>query len=174
VFAWVAGVVGEEGPTALGWTLLLAGVPALLTLLCSLALAALSRGSRGAAASTEVAATTEAIRLADIRAFPAAFWLLSVACLAYYGSLFPFISLAQDFFMAQFGFTSQQANNITSMVYLVSAPASPVVGVLVDKAGRNISWVFLSVTLSITCFVLLTYTAANPYLAILLLGVAYR
>ena len=76
--------------------------------------------------------------------------------------------------MAQFGFTSQQANNITSMVYLVSAPASPVVGVLVDKAGRNISWVFLSVTLSITCFVLLTYTAANPYLAILLLGVAYR
>ena len=79
--------------------------------------------------------------------FPLAFWFLSLACLSYYGAIFPFVSLAQDFFVTKFSFTNQQANKIIGLIYLVSAPASPLLGLVIDKTGRNISWVFLSVGL---------------------------
>ena len=113
------------------------------------------------------------VRFGDVLSFPLAFWFLSLACLSYYGAIFPFVSLAQDFFVTKFSFTNQQANKIIGLIYLVSAPASPLLGLVIDKTGRNISWVFLSVLISIGCYALLNFTLLNPYIAVVILGVAY-
>ena len=51
--------------------------------------------------------------LRDIFSFPAAFWLLSVVCLAYYVAIFPFISLGQVFFLKKYHFDGKSANFIT-------------------------------------------------------------
>jgi MFS family permease len=59
------------------------------------------------------------------------------------------------------------------LIYLVSAPASPLLGLVIDKTGRNIFWVFLAVIISIGCYALLNFTSVNPYVAIMILGVAY-
>ena len=113
------------------------------------------------------------VNIGDVRNFPISFWFLSLACLAYYGAIFPFVSLAQDFFVSKFSFTNQEANKIIGLIYLVSAPASPMLGLVIDKTGRNISWVFLSVLISIGCYALLNFTLLNPYIAVVILGVAY-
>ena len=107
------------------------------------------------------------VNIGDVRNFPVSFWFLSLACLAYYGAIFPFVSLAQDFFVSKFSFTNQEANKIIGLIYLVSAPASPMLGLVIDKTGRNISWVFLSVLISIGCYALLNFTLLNPYICLL-------
>ena len=131
---------------ALGWALLAASALALLSLLCSLLLAALD--SRRAAhlaanhprseAAAEVTAAAAGISLRDIRHFPPSFWLLCLATLTYYGSIFPFVSLAQSFFRTEFSFEEEAANFLVGLVYLVSAVASPALGWLLDRTGRQV------------------------------------
>ena len=127
---------------ALGWALLAASALALLSLLCSLLLAALD--SRRAAhlarseAAAEVTAAAARISLRDIRHFPPSFWLLCLATLTYYGSIFPFVSLAQSFFRTEFSFEEEAANFLVGLVYLVSAVASPALGWLLDRTGRQV------------------------------------
>ena len=92
--------------------------------------------------------TGETVKISDIKDFPISFWFLTLACLAYYGAIFPFVSLAQDFFKERFNFSSQESNKIIGLIYLISAPVSPMLGLLLDKVGKNITWVFLAVLIS--------------------------
>ena len=56
---------------------------------------------------------------------------------------------------------------------MVSAIASPFFGFLIDKTGKNVSWVLVSLAVSLIAHGLLAFTHLNPYLAIIMLGVAY-
>ena len=133
---------------ALGWALLAASALALLSLLCSLLLAALDSRRAAhlaanhprseAAAEVTAAAAAARISLRDIRHFPPSFWLLCLATLTYYGSIFPFVSLAQSFFRTEFSFEEEAANFLVGLVYLVSAVASPALGWLLDRTGRQV------------------------------------
>ncbi len=76
------------------------------------------------------------MELRDILRFPASFWLVTVACLAYYAAVMPFVSLAQVYFRKKFQFGAHAANFISGLVYMISVVASPVLGFLVDKTGR--------------------------------------
>ena len=89
-------------------------------------------------AAAEVTAAAARISLRDIRHFPASFWLLCLATLTYYGSIFPFVSLAQSFFRTEFSFEEEAANFLVGLVYLVSAVASPALGWLLDRTGRQV------------------------------------
>lgn len=52
-----------------------------------------------------------------------------------------------------------------SLVYIISAVASPVFGFLIDKSGKNIFWVCLGVLVTIGCHGLLAFTFVNPYVS---------
>lgn len=67
------------------------------------------------------------------------------------------------FFERKFDFTPSNANAVNSIVYVISAVASPFFGALVDKVGRNILWVFLAIVFTIGSHALLTFTFVNPY-----------
>ena len=62
---------------------------------------------------------------------------------------------------------------LSGLVYLVSAIASPFFGFLIDKTGKNVSWVLVSLAVSLLAHGILAFTHLNPYLAIIMLGVAY-
>ena len=170
VLEWLGG--GLVGPTALGSSLLLAGSLCIVSCLCSLLLALMDKRRSTVLGITTSGNTTKEVRIRDIKSFPKSFWFVTLACVAYYGALFPFVSLAQGFFMTKFGYTSQQANSITGLIYLLSCPAAPLFGKVIDCTGRNITWVFLGVLASIGCFSLLNFSEANPYIGICSLGVA--
>lgn len=67
------------------------------------------------------------------------------------------------FFERKFDFSPSNANAVNSIVYVISAVASPFFGILVDKVGRNILWVFLAIVFTIGSHALLTFTFVNPY-----------
>jgi len=69
------------------------------------------------------------------------------------------------FFERKFDFSPDNANTVNSMVYIISAVASPLLGLLVDKVGKNVFWVCISILASIGCHALLAFTFVNPYVA---------
>lgn len=75
------------------------------------------------------------------------------------------------FFERKFDFSPSNANAVNSIVYVISAVASPFFGILVDKVGRNILWVFLAILFTIASHALLTFTFINPYVGMVILFV---
>ena len=165
-----------EGPgyTIVGWSLLISGLTCVMSFLCSLILAWMDRRRNRLLAIQEIGESGEVVKLSDIKDFPMSFWFLTLACLAYYGAIFPFVSLAQDFFKTRFSFTSQEANSIIGLIYLISAPVSPLLGLLLDKVGKNATWCFLAILASMGCHCLLAFTQVSPYIGMIVMGVAYR
>jgi len=163
----------DFGYTVIGWTLLIAGLSCVMSFFCSLLLAWMDRRRSQILNITDPSDGGEVVKITDVKDFPISFWFLCLACLAYYGAIFPFVSLAKDFFKTEFGMDGDAANFITGLIYLVSAPASPLLGLLMDKTGRNITWVLLAILASIGCHSLLAFSRLNPYIAISCMGVAY-
>jgi len=163
----------NHGPTIIGWTLLIAGLSCVMSFVCSVLLAWIDKRRACILNIGDPADSGEVVKISDIKDFPISFWFLCLACLAYYGAIFPFVSLAKDFFKEEFDMDGDAANFITGLIYLVSAPASPLLGLLMDKTGRNVTWVFIAVVASIGCHALLAFTRLNPYIAVSCMGVAY-
>ncbi len=65
--------------------------------------------------------------------------------------------------MRKYDFSAEDANTVNSIIYIISAVASPVFGLVIDKFGRNVMWVFLSVSVTIGAHSILAFTFINPY-----------
>lgn len=66
--------------------------------------------------------------------------------------------------MRKYDFDDTTANSVSSVVYVLSAVASPIFGYLVDRTGRNVLWVFVAVVVTLGCHVALTFTFWNPFI----------
>ena len=64
------------------------------SLLCAIILGLLDK-RRCTALGLGLAETGEKVQLKDVLTFPLSFWLLSVICVTYYVTIFPFIGLAK-------------------------------------------------------------------------------
>ena len=54
--------------------------------------------------------------------------------------MFVYLSFCRVFLMDKYFVTSGYANLMNSLVYIISAVASPFVGILVDQTGFNLVW----------------------------------
>uniref|UniRef100_A0A8C2DG57 Lysosomal dipeptide transporter MFSD1 n=1 Tax=Cyprinus carpio TaxID=7962 RepID=A0A8C2DG57_CYPCA len=176
VIGWVYGrieaMLGSTGHTTLGITLMIAASTCLFSLICALILGFLDRRAEKIL-HKEQGRTGEVIKLTDVKDFPVSLWLVFIICVAYYVAIFPFIGLGQVFFIEKFAFTTVQARAINSIVYIISAPASPLLGFVVDRTGRNILWVMLAVITTLLSHMMLAFTFWNPWIAMCLLGLSY-
>uniref|UniRef100_A0A8D9ENK9 Lysosomal dipeptide transporter MFSD1 n=2 Tax=Cacopsylla melanoneura TaxID=428564 RepID=A0A8D9ENK9_9HEMI len=164
--------MGYPGYETLGIVLLLAGITCLLSLLCALLLGCLDKRAERILNRVE-STNTEVVRLSDVTQFPLSFWMVVIIIVAYYASIFPFVSLAKKLFMTRFNLTSDEANAVNSIVYTISAVLSPIMGLIVDKTGRNLFWVFSSLLLSLLCHYMIGLTMVNPHITMVMMGVAY-
>ncbi|XP_063721865.1 major facilitator superfamily domain-containing protein 1-like [Symsagittifera roscoffensis] len=119
------------------------------------------------------AGTGEVIRITDVGNFPASFWLLSIICVMFYSAVFPFIAVGKIFFMGKFNLSDSSASLLNSIVYLISAGASPLCGFLVDRTGLNIVYLLISTIGTLVAHMLLAYTWANPWIAMIIMGICY-
>lgn len=75
--------------------------------------------------------------------------------------------------MQKYAFSPSEANFISSIVYIISAIASPLFGYVIDKTGRNVFWILVSVLGTIFGHSLLAFTFVNPYIGMIAMGLAY-
>lgn len=162
----------KSGTDALGTSLMIAAATCVFSLLCACILGLLDIRRTKVIPSEPVKAGDE-IKLSDALKFPLTLWLVFIICVAFYCSVFPFISLGKVFFISKFGLSPSSANNVDSLVYLISAFASPICGVLIDLIGFNTLWVVGAITGTIGAHVLLSFTFVTPYLAMILMGISY-
>ncbi|KAH3812738.1 major facilitator superfamily domain-containing protein 1-like [Dreissena polymorpha] len=162
----------STGYKCLGIALLVGAVMCILSLLCALALGYFDKRADRVLKRAKIS-TDEMIRIRDVKDFGFKFWLLCVICVAYYVAVFPFIGLGLVFFEMKWGLEPGTANTVNSLVYIISAIASPLFGFLIDKIGKNVFWVILGITVTIGCHALMAFTFASPFVAMSILGLAY-
>lgn len=172
IYQWITGFGFKNDYTDLGVVLMIGAIMCVFSLFCALALSFFDK--RADRILKRAAVTSdEQIRITDVKDFPLTFWLLSIICVGYYVAVFPFIGLGLVFFEMKWGFEPSLANNVNSLVYIISAVASPVFGFLIDRTGRNVFWVILGTVCTIGCHALLAFTFLNPYVAMSCMGLAY-
>jgi len=120
--------------------------------------------------------TGERISLRDIKDFPLKLWLVFIICVFYYVTVFPFIGLAVVFLEDKYGFQNDEANIVNSLVYWLSAAASPFLGILVDKLGFNLFFLNLGTLATMAAHAMLGFLPGAtyiPFIAMVLMGLAY-
>ncbi|XP_060587464.1 major facilitator superfamily domain-containing protein 1-like [Ruditapes philippinarum] len=161
-----------QGYKCLGVALFVGGVMCLLSLICALALGFFDKRADRILKRASVS-SDEVIRIKDVKYFGFKFWLLCIICVAYYVAVFPFIGLGLVFFEMKFGLDPSVANSVNSLVYIISAIASPLFGFLIDKSGKNVFWVILGTSVTIGCHAMLAFTFITPFVAMSVMGLAY-
>ncbi|PAA71267.1 hypothetical protein BOX15_Mlig023589g1 [Macrostomum lignano] len=160
-------------PKHMGVVLLIASATCVFSVMCTILLAFIDRRAKRLLGQ-QAAATGEKIELRDITRFPLPVWLLCIICVAYYVSVFPFISLGEVFFLRRYQTSPDAADAITSLPYIVSAVASPICGFLIDRTGRNVLWIMFGTFLTLGCHICLAFTFnLNPYALMAWFGVSY-
>ncbi|KAI6055001.1 major facilitator superfamily domain-containing protein 1 isoform X2 [Marmota monax] len=172
LYSEIEASLGSAGHTTLGFTLMVGAITCILSLICALALAYLDHRAERIL-HKEQGKTGEVIKLTDIKDFSLPLWLIFIICVCYYVAVFPFIGLGKVFFIEKFGFSPQEASAVNSVVYIISAPMSPIFGLLVDKTGKNIIWVLCAVATTLISHMMLAFTMWTPWIAMCLLGLSY-
>ncbi|XP_050529297.1 major facilitator superfamily domain-containing protein 1 [Daktulosphaira vitifoliae] len=115
----------------------------------------------------------EVVKITDVKNFNKSFWLVTFIIVCYYTSIFPFVALGKVFFEKKYHFSSGEANIINGIIYSSGAFLAPLFGIIIDKTGRNLFWVFISIFGTLVAHLLLTLTYVNPYIAMLTMGTSY-
>eukprot|EP00112_Aurelia_sp_Birch-Aquarium-sp1_P024618 Seg786.5 transcript_id=Seg786.5/GoldUCD/mRNA.D3Y31 product="Major facilitator superfamily domain-containing protein 1" protein_id=Seg786.5/GoldUCD/D3Y31 len=161
-----------DGYKILGYSLFFAAIFCLFSLMVSMVLAYFDRRANKILHKDE-AKTGEVISFKDIKDFPGSCWLIFFICVTYYVAVFCFIDLGLVFFEAKFDLTAKEASVCNSLVYLISAGASPVFGFVVDRTGLSLMWLLLAIFATLGSHALLGLTFLTPYVAMGIMGVGY-
>ncbi|XP_065202865.1 major facilitator superfamily domain-containing protein 1-like [Planococcus citri] len=115
----------------------------------------------------------ELAKISDVKNFPLAYWLTTFTIVCYYGAILPFVALGKVFFERKYDLPADQANFVNSILFFVSSVLSPFLGLIVDKFGKNVSFVFVSLLITIASHMMLGFTFINPYISMCIMGVSY-
>ncbi|XP_014669907.1 PREDICTED: major facilitator superfamily domain-containing protein 1-like [Priapulus caudatus] len=172
VYDLVGRVFDLDGYEQLGIALFFAAATCVMTLICALLLGFFDHRANRILRLDE-GKTAEAIHITDVKDFGLAFWMLCIICVSFYVAIFPFIGLGVMFFESKFGFTKSNALAVNGIVYIISAVASPLLGFMVDRVGRNITWVIIAIVVTMGCHATMAFTFLNPFIAMSVMGISY-
>lgn len=162
----------SKGHVGLSLVILIASLTCVFSLISAIILAIMDKKHGKQPSQTQVM-EDEKIRITDVKNFPLNFWILSMICVMYYLTIFPFVGLAQVYFKRKYNLTDDSANMVNSCVYIVAAVISPLCGFAVDKTGRNILWISLGTILTCIAHFIIAFTQLSPWFCTLLMGVGY-
>lgn len=58
-------------------------------------------------------------------------------------------------------------------MYFIGAGASPIAGLLIDRYGRNVMWLLSAILITLAAYALLAFTFVHPYVAMVMMAIAY-
>ncbi|XP_056644221.1 major facilitator superfamily domain-containing protein 1-like isoform X1 [Diorhabda sublineata] len=164
--------LSSDGAHVLGLVLYIAAGTCVFSMICSLCVSFLDKRAERILHRNNNA-SGEVVKLSDVRYFKLTFWLICIICVTFYCSIFPFIAIAKDFLMKNFGLSSEQANTACSTVYVISGIGSPILGFLIDKIGMNIFWILFGIFGTVISHLLLGFSHLNVYIPIGIMGISY-
>ena len=110
----------------------------------------------------------------DLWRFDRSFWYLVGLCVTFYSVIFPFRStFAIKYFQHAHGVTLQEAGALNGYVFLAAIVATPIFGLLADRAGHRAAFMAFGCFLLAAAFPILAYTDANLWVSTVLIGIAF-
>ena len=87
--------------------------------------------------------------------------------------LFKSLLHSRVYFIEKYGLDPRTANTVNSLVYFIAIVGCPLFGIIVDKTGRNVIWLGISVIGTLIAHGLLAFTQINPYVSVSIMGIFY-
>ncbi len=69
------------------------------------------------------------------------------------------------FLIKKYSYSMSEANFYISLIYVMSAPLSPIMGFMIDKWGRNIAFCFVAIVGTLIAHLLFAFTFLDPWVA---------
>lgn len=100
----------------------------------------------------------EEIRLKDIKHFRLSFWFLAVICKSYSIAFFSFASLGIIFLKTKYSMLIGNANHAIALLFSIPIIGCPLFGYLIDRSGRNLVWILVSVIILLCSHLILFFS----------------
>lgn len=120
-----------------------------------------------------VAPAGDKMVFSDILKFDSRFWYITALCLAFYGAIYPFRSLAQDFFFDKWGIMPETGGRIVSILIFSSMILALFIGRAVDKLGKRGTLLLLGTFLMIPAHLSMGIWDLHPVYPMLVLGFSF-
>ncbi len=125
--------------------------------------------------------------LIELFRFDKSYWFVVGLCFTFYSAIFPFRTFAIDLFtnklLAAHGGASasdavhlsalQQAGQLNSLLPFSAMIATPLFGLLVDKAGKRALFMTFGSILLMPVYLMMAYGHISLYLPVILMGMAF-
>jgi MFS family permease len=110
----------------------------------------------------------------DLWRFDRSYWYIVGLCVTFYSVIFPFRStFAIEYFQNAHGLSLERAGEMNGYVFLAAIFATPLFGLLADRAGRRSFFMFVGSLLLLAVFPTLMYTQWDLWISTALIGVAF-
>jgi len=140
------------------WVPLLVGIFLCIASTCSgLCLNYMDKVSDEREGRTELAKVEDKVSWEDIKSFSTMYWLLVFDCLLIYGAYFSFTNNANDIMCDRFGFTTDRAGLMLTIIFIIAAIITPIFGKIVDKIGKRALIMQFSITLLIVAHCIVAF-----------------
>ncbi len=158
----------------------------ILAVLCSVVYWALE-GAAEKRYALGKAGETDKLEFKGIFRFDASYWLVVGLCFTFYSAIFPFRTFAIDFFTnkilaAHGGMAAaetvrvaclKQAGSLNSLLPFSAMIATPLFGLLVDRAGKRAWFMMFGSLLLMPVYLMMAYSSISLYLPVSLMGIAF-
>jgi len=101
------------------------------------------------------------------------FLFITFLCVTFYAAVFPFLKFAPDYFYHKFGISRESSGDIASLLPYGTVVFTPLFGWLVDKKGKSASLMIYGSLMLVIIHLLFALTRFNPYVLMVLLGIAF-
>jgi len=101
------------------------------------------------------------------------FLFITFLCVTFYAAVFPFLKFAPDFFFHKFGVSREASGDLASLLPYGTVLFTPLFGWFVDKKGKSATLMIYGSLLLVVVHLLFGLTEINPYVLMVLLGIAF-
>ncbi|KAI0986884.1 hypothetical protein GJ496_008218 [Pomphorhynchus laevis] len=157
----------------IGMTYLILVLVCLTSLLAAIALCLLDKHRVGNNPQLLNSQNVSISSLKNVVKLPGHLYLVSLICLCYYVSIFPFIAVGVKFFQLRYGLSAQFAGFIDSCILMSSAIVAPIIGAAVDKVGRNLLFITLSIIGTFIAHAMMAFSFIHPLVAMIIFGFSF-
>ena len=151
-------------------------VPFCMLVLCSLVTVVLVALDRYGQKKLRLRKKATAFVCRDMREFGLNYWLVVAILVTYFGTMFPFVSISQVYFVSKYGLSVNQANLAMVLTYVFPVFA-PFFGLLIDRTGCNIYWGLTGMLLSLLAHLIFISSQPGvsypPFIANTFIGMSY-
>jgi nitrate/nitrite transporter NarK len=118
---------------------------------------------------------TDIFRLSDLSKIIThrSFLYIALLCVTFYSAVFPFMKYAPDLLSNKFGLNIEDAGRIVAYMPFGTIIFTPIFGIFTDLRGKSASLMIYGSLLLVLVHLMFALTNINPYIPMLLLGVAF-